>query len=154
MMSGVRVAGMRTEPQPSTAPPTISTTQPQQPGVSRVRVAGSRTGSEQTSSTQSGTHSVNQSLNPDAAKFVMRDASLVSGGELSPDLTEDWAAVQGVQAGGAGHQGNSHHCLWDNVSQWSSSIWPRPPTRSVFFDVRWPLDCSSKTCVASKLPEG
>ena len=46
----------------------------------------------------------------------MRDASLVSGGELSPDLTEDWAAVQDVQAGGAGHQGNSHHCLWGHVS--------------------------------------
>ena len=84
--------------------------------MSRVRVAGSRTGSELTSITQSGTHSVNQSLNPDAAKFVMRDASLVSGGELSPDLTKDWAAVQEVQAGGAGQQGNSHHCLWGNVS--------------------------------------
>ena len=78
-MSRVRVAGTGTSSQPCTAPPTVAITQPQQPGMSGVRVAGKGTGSQQPSTSQSGSHSVlpvNQSLNPDAAKFVMRDAIL------------------------------------------------------------------------------
>ena len=118
-MSRVRVAGTGTSSQPCTAPPTVAITQPQQLGMSGLRVAGKGTGSQQPSTSQSGSHSVlpvNQSLNPDAAKFVMRDASLVCGGQLRPDLDKDWAAVQGVQADGTGHLGHGHHCLWSDVS--------------------------------------
>ena len=118
-MSGVRVAGRGTDSRPCTAPTTVAPTQPQQPGMSRVRVAGKEKGSQQPGTSQSGTHlvlQVNQSLNPDAAKFVMRDASLVCGGQLRPDLDKDWAAVQGVQPEGSGHLGDSLHCLWGDVS--------------------------------------
>ena len=111
---GVRVAGRRTGSQSCTAPPSLVTAQPQQPGMSEVRVAGRRTGSQQPSTTQSGNCQVlsaDQSLNPDAANFVMRDASLVCGGQLRPDLDKDWAAVQ-VQADGTG---SSPPCLWGDL---------------------------------------
>ena len=125
-MSEVRVASKRgTGSVPCTAPPT-ATTKPQQPGMSVVRVAGKGTGSESCTASLTATlpqpsgvlerSSKPQLLNPDAVKFVMRDASLVCDGRLWPDLDEDWAAVRGVQEQGSGHVGDSHHCLWGDAS--------------------------------------
>ena len=54
------------------------------------------------------------SLNPEAEQFTMRDASLVRGGLLHPDLDQDWVTVREVQAGGCGPQ--SETCgLWGRV---------------------------------------
>ena len=43
--------------------------------------------------------SASQPLNPDADNFVMKDASLVYGGCLRPDLDADWTNVQEVHSG-------------------------------------------------------
>ena len=95
--------------------------------MSVVRVAGKGTGSESCTASLTATpaqpsgvlerSSEPQLLNPDAVKFVMRDASLVCDGRLWPDLDENWAAVRGVQEQGSGHVGDSHHCLWGDASR-------------------------------------
>ena len=59
-------------------------------------------------------HNLGLSLNPEAEQFTMRDASLVRGGLLHPDLDQDWVTVREVQAGGCGPQ--SETCgLWGRV---------------------------------------
>ena len=101
--------------QPSTAPP-------------QVRVADKEAASGQASTTRSGwltgrylseqTGEINvelpaqPTLNPDAADFVMREASLIHGGLLRPDLDQDWKAVQAVHAGGRGHVDGGDCSLW------------------------------------------
>ena len=45
----------------------------------------------------------------------MRDAGLMHGGQLRPDLGHDWAVVQEVQAGGLGQQGEMDLSVWDQA---------------------------------------
>ena len=91
------------ESQPCTAPPPVDTSQ--QLGMSGVRVAVRQAASPQASTTKSGglndrhlpqqtgqTHAecpVQPSLNPEAVNFVTRDADLIHGGLLRPDLDQD-----------------------------------------------------------------
>ena len=56
-----------------------------------------------------------QSLNPEADDFVMRDANLIYGGHLRPDLDQDWEAVQEAQAGRLRHDGGADSRLWGYV---------------------------------------
>ena len=53
-----------------------------------------------------------QSLNPNAKDFVMRDAALVHGGRLRPDLDEDWTNVQEVHSGTKSQQSKADCSSW------------------------------------------
>jgi hypothetical protein len=117
------------ESQPSTAPPSVETSH--QLGMSEVRVADREAASLQASTSKSGrlqdghmpqqtaqTHAEwpgQQSLNPEADDFVMRDANLIYGGHLRPDLDQDWEAVQEAQAGRLRHDGGADSRLWGYV---------------------------------------
>ena len=56
-----------------------------------------------------------KTLNPQAESFTMRDAGLVHGGQLHPDLDQDWAAVKVVQAGGVGQRVETDLGIWDQA---------------------------------------
>ena len=116
------------ESQPGTAPPVETS---QQSGMSEVRVADKEAASLQVSTTMSGkpqddhipqqtvkAHAERpeqQSLNPEADSFVMRDANLVYGGHLRPDLDQDWESVQEAHAGRLGHDSGAASSLWGFV---------------------------------------
>ena len=55
------------------------------------------------------------SLNPGADDFVMRDANLIYGGLLRPDLDQDWDSVQEAHAGGLRQGGGVDSRLWGYV---------------------------------------
>jgi hypothetical protein len=66
--------------------------------------------------------SASQPLNPDADNFVMKDASLIHGGRLRPDLDKDWTNVQEVHSGTSSQQSKTDCSLWSVTQSESSTI--------------------------------
>ena len=61
-------------------------------------------------------------LNPEADSFTARDSNLVHHGRLYPDLGEDWAHVQQVQAGGVGHEVPVSADMWNKCNAGSTIV--------------------------------
>ena len=62
-----------------------------------------------------------QALNPDAENFVMKDASLLHGGRLRPDLDQDWTNVQEVHSGTTSRQSKTDCSSWSSTQFKSST---------------------------------
>ena len=59
-------------------------------------------------------------LNPEADSFTAIDSNLVHHGRLYPDLGQDWAHVQQVQAGGVGHEVPVSADMWNKCTAGST----------------------------------
>ena len=64
--------------------------------------------------------SASKTLNPDAENFVMKDATLLHGGRLRPDLAQDWTNVQEVHSGKTFLQSRTDCTSWSAVQSESS----------------------------------
>ena len=60
-------------------------------------------------------------LDPEATQFVMRDPDLVHKGVLTPNLAEDWAHVQQVQAGGTTEPTSIYGSSWNSTQTLDAS---------------------------------
>ena len=95
----------------------IGGTQPCSSAPSSVRESQQMDISEEIASS-----SASQPLNPDADNFVMKDASLVYGGCLRPDLDADWTNVQEVHSGTSSQQSKTVCSLWSVIQSDSPTI--------------------------------
>ena len=124
------VVGVTDDARPRTAPPPVSLSmQHGTLSLADVRAAGKQSSTMKVSTRQASTRqasnmqssnmqaaqSAHASLNPEADAFIMRDSRLVYCGLLRPDLDQDWAAVQAVQAGMDGPHGRTDCRLWGLV---------------------------------------